>query len=98
MGYHSLRESYAGTSSFCSTRSDFDQLLETVDLDWPFKVDGVDKDDVRETATEVFFMSCRSSPGFSGRNALSYYPSGHDNNNGDGGSFGGGGNGRNNNQ
>ncbi|KAI3894500.1 hypothetical protein MKW92_033083 [Papaver armeniacum] len=98
MGYHSRRESYAGTSSFCSTRSDFDQLLETVDLDWPFgKVEGVDKDDLRETAYEVFFTSCRSSPGFGGRNALSYYPSGHDNSNGDGGSFGGGGNGRNNN-
>ncbi|OVA11845.1 Protein of unknown function DUF810 [Macleaya cordata] len=93
MGYHSRRESFAGTSSFCSTRSDFDQLIETTDLDWPFgKIEGVDKDDLRETAYEVFFTSCRSSPGFGGRNALSYYPSVHDSS-GDGGGGGGGGSG-----
>ncbi|KAK9137752.1 hypothetical protein Sjap_008346 [Stephania japonica] len=30
---------------------------------------------MRQTAYEVFFTSCRSSPGFGGRNALTYYPS-----------------------
>ncbi|KAL9225166.1 hypothetical protein vseg_001118 [Gypsophila vaccaria] len=49
------------------------------DLLWPFgKLDGVEKHDVRETAYEVFFVSCRSSAGFGGRN----------NNNGDSGNNG----------
>ncbi|KAK9665770.1 hypothetical protein RND81_14G134900 [Saponaria officinalis] len=53
------------------------------DLPWPFgKLDEVDKHDIRETAYEVFFTSCRSSPGFGGRNALAFYSS-HDNHNGD---------------
>ncbi|KAK9182972.1 hypothetical protein WN944_026120 [Citrus x changshan-huyou] len=67
------------------------------DLAWPFgKLEGIDSDDIRETAYEVFFTSCRSSPGFGGRNAISFYSS-HDNNNnnggGDGGVGGGGGTG-----
>ncbi|KAF8388264.1 hypothetical protein HHK36_026930 [Tetracentron sinense] len=46
-----------------------------LDLDWPFgKIDGVDGDDLRETAYEIFFTACRSSPGFGGRSALTYYP------------------------
>lgn len=59
------------------------------DLAWPFgKLDGIDSDDIRETAYEVFFTSCRSSPGFGGRNAISFYSS-HDNNNNNGGGEGG---------
>lgn len=40
----------------------------------PFgKIDGLDKDDYREAAYEIFFTSCRSSPGFGGRSAITYY-------------------------
>ncbi|GAA0143662.1 hypothetical protein LIER_04290 [Lithospermum erythrorhizon] len=46
------------------------------DLEFPFgKLDGLDRDAYRETAYEIFFTSCRSSPGFGGRNALAYYNS-----------------------
>ncbi|KAL5996959.1 hypothetical protein ACLOJK_007885 [Asimina triloba] len=52
------------------------------DLPWPFgKVEAVDADDIRETAYEIFFVACRSSPGFGGsRAALSYRsaPAHHD--------------------
>ncbi|PIA36286.1 hypothetical protein AQUCO_03400291v1 [Aquilegia coerulea] len=57
------------------------------DLEFPFgKLDGLDQDDLRNTAYEIFFTSCRSSPGFGGgRNALSYYPATtQDNGGGDG--------------
>lgn len=44
------------------------------DLEWPFgRLDGFDADDFREAAYEIFFTACRSSPGFGGRTALSYY-------------------------
>ncbi|CAI9776015.1 unnamed protein product [Fraxinus pennsylvanica] len=44
------------------------------DLSWPFgKLDGLDRDDLREAAYEIFFTACRSSPGFGGRSALTYY-------------------------
>ncbi|KAL7616610.1 hypothetical protein Lser_V15G02855 [Lactuca serriola] len=39
-----------------------------VDLSFPFgKIDGLDRDDLRTTAYEIFFTACRSSPGFGGR-------------------------------
>ncbi|KAK2972214.1 hypothetical protein RJ640_002618 [Escallonia rubra] len=48
----------------------------STDLAWPFgKLEGLDREDLRMTAYEVFFTSCRSSPGFGGRSALTYYPS-----------------------
>ncbi|XP_020590020.1 uncharacterized protein LOC110031243 [Phalaenopsis equestris] len=48
------------------------------DLEWPFgRIEAVDRDELRETAYELFFASCRSSPGFGGRNPLSFYPSSH---------------------
>ncbi|KAK3022515.1 hypothetical protein RJ639_046792 [Escallonia herrerae] len=48
----------------------------STDLAWPFgKLEGLDRDDLRMTAYEVFFTSCRSSPGFGGRSAITYYPS-----------------------
>ncbi|KAL6970603.1 hypothetical protein U1Q18_030298 [Sarracenia purpurea var. burkii] len=51
-------------------------IVDEADLPWPFgKLDGIDQDALRETAYEIFFTACRSSPGFGGRNALSYYPS-----------------------
>ncbi|KAF8016548.1 hypothetical protein BT93_H1920 [Corymbia citriodora subsp. variegata] len=46
------------------------------DLEWPFgELPGLEADDVRETAYEIFFMSCRSSPGFGGRSVLKFHPS-----------------------
>lgn len=88
MGQHSRRESYPSVSS---SRLDFLQRrLDTVieeDLEWPFgKLEGLNADDVRETAYEIFFTSCRSTPGFGGRHALTFH-SNHENNggNGDGG-------------
>ncbi|XP_057958508.1 protein unc-13 homolog [Malania oleifera] len=81
MGHYTRRES--STSS--TPRSDHE--LDS-DLIWPFgKLDGIDRDDVRETAYEVFFTACRSSPGFGGRNALTYYSAAHGDN-GDGSSGG----------
>lgn len=54
---------------------------EETDLDWPFgKLDGLDYDDIRETAYEIFFTACRSSPGFGGRNALAYYSTSREDN------------------
>ncbi|THG16046.1 hypothetical protein TEA_028945 [Camellia sinensis var. sinensis] len=39
------------------------------DLQFSFgKLDGIDNDDLRDTAYEIFFTACRSSPGFGGRN------------------------------
>ncbi|KAL2469646.1 Protein of unknown function (DUF810) [Abeliophyllum distichum] len=44
------------------------------DISWPFgKLDGLDRDDLREAAYEIFFTACRSSPGFGGRSTLTYY-------------------------
>lgn len=41
-----------------------------VDLVWPFgELEGLDRDDFREAAYEIFFTACRSSPGFGGRTA-----------------------------
>ncbi|RDX78457.1 hypothetical protein CR513_41269, partial [Mucuna pruriens] len=54
------------------------------DLKWPFReIGGLDHDDIRETAYEIFFTACRSSPGFGGRSAISFY-SKHDENGGGG--------------
>ncbi|KAA3480804.1 DUF810 domain-containing protein [Gossypium australe] len=54
-----------------------------MDLAWPIgKLEGLDCDDIREAAYEIFFTACRSSPGFGGRNVLTFHSS-HDN--GDGG-------------
>lgn len=56
------------------------------DLVWPFgKLDDLDRDDLRMTAYEIFFTACRSSPGFGGRSAITFYSSG-----GDGGDNGSG--------
>lgn len=57
------------------------------EIEWPFgRVDAVDSDELRETAYELFFASCRSSPGFGGRNPLSFYPSSHHQPSAEGGS------------
>ncbi|XP_043705668.1 protein unc-13 homolog [Telopea speciosissima] len=78
-----------GRASTASRSSDYNAVAE---LDWPFgKVDGIDQDDLRETAYEIFFTTCRSSPGFGGRNALTYYPTAQESTEGGGGGGGGGG-------
>ncbi|KAL2921285.1 Protein unc-13-like protein [Bienertia sinuspersici] len=81
MGFHNRRESRLGPS--CSTTTANPREYEPdPDLSWPFgTLNGVDKDDIRETAYEVFFTSCRSSPGFGGRTALAFYSHNNNNNN-----------------
>ncbi|XP_043690683.1 protein unc-13 homolog isoform X2 [Telopea speciosissima] len=65
MGHQARRD------SFTVSRFNYDAEAE---LDWPFgKLNGIDQDDLRETAYEVFFTACRSSPGFGGRNTINYY-------------------------
>ncbi|RDX70279.1 hypothetical protein CR513_50497, partial [Mucuna pruriens] len=86
MGHHARRESYPSASS---SRLDYQlhgqRRLDAVALSWPFgKLEGLDSDEVRETAYEIFFTSCRSSPGFGGRNALTFY-SNYENNGAEGG-------------
>lgn len=61
-------------------------------LKWPFgKIDSLSQDDLRETAYELFFASCRSSPGFGGRTPISYYSASYNEEGGGGGKGGGGG-------
>ncbi|KAL7081260.1 hypothetical protein ACP275_14G028700 [Erythranthe tilingii] len=44
------------------------------ELPSPFgNLDGLDLDDFREAAYEIFFTACRSSPGFGGRSVLTYH-------------------------
>ncbi|CAA0164374.1 unnamed protein product [Arabidopsis thaliana] len=63
---HSRRESFFDMVGF--------EVCPDTDLLWPFgKLDGLDRDEIRETAYEIFFAACRSSPGFGGRNALTFY-------------------------
>ncbi|CAL0316731.1 unnamed protein product [Lupinus luteus] len=94
MGQHVRRDSYpSATSSRLeylhhqgSRRLDV-LVVEADDLPWPFqKIVSFDDNEVRETAYEIFFTSCRSSPGFGGRHALTFHSS-HENigGNGDGG-------------
>ncbi|XP_076889548.1 protein unc-13 homolog [Bidens hawaiensis] len=46
------------------------------DLSCPFETpDGLESNDIQATAYEIFFTSCRSSPGFGGRNAIQFYSS-----------------------
>ncbi|CAA6655327.1 unnamed protein product [Spirodela intermedia] len=60
------RHSSLASSSYIS-RSDADPEDGDMDLEWPFgRIDSIDGGDLRETAYELFFMSCRSSPGFGG--------------------------------
>ena len=49
---------------------------QVADILSPFgHVDGLDRDDFREAAYEIFFTACRSSPGFGGRSNITYYNS-----------------------
>lgn len=77
------RESLSGSLSVA--RPDYHVDVFENDLVWPFnKLDGIDRDDVRATAYEIFFTACRSSPGFGGRNALAFYSSSNHDNGGNG--------------
>ncbi|KAL9996950.1 putative protein unc-13, mammalian uncoordinated 13, domain 2 [Helianthus debilis subsp. tardiflorus] len=45
------------------------------DLSFPFgNIDGLHPDDLRTTAYEIFFTSCRSSQGFGSRTGITVYP------------------------
>ncbi|KAG5613818.1 hypothetical protein H5410_013642 [Solanum commersonii] len=63
-----------------------DDPIIVVDLVWPFgDLEGLDRDDFREAAYEIFFTACRSSPGFGGRTAaISSSPDGSGEGNGSG--------------
>ncbi|KAM0985542.1 hypothetical protein ACFX13_013022 [Malus domestica] len=88
--HHSRRESLC--SSLLAPRPDYHN--SDPDLVWPFgKLEGIDRDEVRETTYEIFFTACRSSPGFGGRNALVFYSNHQDNNNNNSNSNGGEGSG-----
>ncbi|GMI69867.1 CELLULOSE-RELATED DUF810 [Hibiscus trionum] len=77
MPHQTRREFLHGPTATATT------INPNVDLAWPFdKLEGLNCDDIRETAYEILFTACRSLPGFGGRNALTFYSS-HDN--GDGG-------------
>lgn len=79
-------------SNLDSPRSDTRPPPCTRDLVSPFgKIDGLDRDDFREAAYEVFFTACRSSPGFSGRCMIAYNNSFDEGGDGIGSSFGSGG-------
>ncbi|CAN6486171.1 unnamed protein product [Victoria cruziana] len=51
---------------------DSGEFLGPSHLEWPFGRVDIDDDDLRETAYEIFFTSCRASPGFGGRTPLTY--------------------------
>ncbi|KAL9658929.1 hypothetical protein QQ045_018693 [Rhodiola kirilowii] len=90
-GHQSRRESLAFVSSN-NTPYHF-QDLDNSDLEWPFeKIHGLNNDDLRETAYEIFFTSCRSSPGFGGRSGTSnHYSTGSHDGSSSSGDGGGGG-------
>ncbi|KAL8161950.1 hypothetical protein V2J09_013439 [Rumex salicifolius] len=80
---HVRHESAPIRTNFSLHRSSSSAPIDQ-DLSWPFgRIEGIDRDDVRETAYEIFFASCRSSPGFGGRHALAFYSS-QDKDNSDG--------------
>ncbi|KAL0865585.1 hypothetical protein Bca101_044703 [Brassica carinata] len=66
MARHSRRESFYNMAASV--------VCPGTNLLRPFgKLDGLDQDEIRETAYEIFFAACRSSPGFGGRTALTFY-------------------------
>ncbi|MED6131608.1 hypothetical protein PIB30_011207 [Stylosanthes scabra] len=97
MGQHSRHESYPSLSSsrvdylhhqLSRRGQDAASVVSASivtpvdDLAWPFqRLEGLSEDDVRQTSYEIFFTACRSSPGFGGKHALTFY-SNHDSNGG----------------
>ncbi|PON94817.1 hypothetical protein TorRG33x02_093300 [Trema orientale] len=99
MGPHTRRESLSGPYPVARPNNNPHHsagplaAADDSDLVWPFgNLHGIDRDDVRETAYEIFFTACRSSPGFGGRSALTFYSSSssNGNNNNDNGNNGDG--------
>ncbi|KAF4350492.1 hypothetical protein F8388_014953 [Cannabis sativa] len=88
MGHPTRRETLSGSYPAMSRSNNLTGppiMAADSDLVWPFgKLHGIDRDDVRETAYEIFFTACRSSPGFGGRNALNFYSNNDNNNNNNG--------------
>ncbi|KAF7837437.1 protein unc-13-like protein [Senna tora] len=89
MGQHARRESYSGPFPSSSSRFDNHRRIDFPDKDTDLvsplaPIDGLNCDDIRETAYEIFFTACRSSPGFGGRSAITFY-SNYDNNGDSGG-------------
>lgn len=87
MAHHTSRDCFPGSLLSGSAATSLDPA-ET-DLTWPFgDLYSLDREDIRETAYEVFFTACRSSPGFGGgRNAITFYSS-HNHDAGDSGGSG----------
>ncbi|WZY81732.1 hypothetical protein YC2023_028116 [Brassica napus] len=85
MNHHQRRESFSVTISNMGGGSTV--VCPNTDLLWPFgKLSGLDGNDIRETAYEIFFTACRSSPGFGGKTALTFYSTHNNNDNhGEGG-------------
>ncbi|KAJ4874017.1 hypothetical protein Rs2_44204 [Raphanus sativus] len=84
MARHSRRESFSDIAASV--------VCPDTDLLWPFgKLDGLDRDEIRETAYEIFFAACRSSPGFGGRTALTFYSKHNGGGDNEGDNVGGGG-------
>ncbi|MCL7038993.1 hypothetical protein MKW94_007863 [Papaver nudicaule] len=66
----SRRESFCFAAS-SSTLKPSESPDTCFDLEWPFgNIEGLDKEDLRETAYEIFFAACRSAPGFGGKTPL----------------------------
>lgn len=66
------------SSKFQPPRQDTKPLhpVAASDIDWPFgRIEGLDRGDFSEAAYEIFFTTCRSSPGFGGKGAVAYYNS-----------------------
>ncbi|XP_058752647.1 protein unc-13 homolog [Vicia villosa] len=60
---------------------EFVEKEEANNLVSPFgKLERLSLDDIRETAYEIFFTACRSTPGFGGRNAHSFHSNNNNNN------------------
>ncbi|KAK6138750.1 hypothetical protein DH2020_027501 [Rehmannia glutinosa] len=74
MAHPHLRISNTTNPNTHSPRPDPAHTHHPPDLVSPFgKLDGLDRADFREAAYEIFFTACRSSPGFGGRSAITYY-------------------------
>lgn len=77
MAQHTTRDSFSGPILYGPSATAIDPA--EADLTWPFgDLVSLDREDIRETAYEVFYTACRSSPGFGGgRNAITFYSNHH---------------------
>ncbi|KAG9137508.1 hypothetical protein Leryth_016806 [Lithospermum erythrorhizon] len=57
-------------------QTDPNPLEATLDIEWPFsKLEGLGRVDFREAAYDIFFATCRSTPGFGGKGAVASHNS-----------------------